>query len=398
MKFILAVLVFALSLPVHAQGSRSNRDAAPQSGPLEDLLARIPADAAGSIYLADLAAAYRQVSPLITDTPSDFHRALIPISSAYLPAALDQQSLARFPDGGADALGFSVFDLHQVAGWGTLPDSPLIATGVSGSRDLIAEKLAARGFEATQTHGQTVWHLLDDLEMDAALRNSDPLSAPLGRSQRIALDRGLLLFARTWPAINTLLDPGTTLATETGTASILRAGYALRGAGDLLGAVIVQEPPTRGLDPGLLLRLGADATPEEIQAELDRMPGASLPGLPPFLRYGLLLWQDGYRTTGAVVIPYIRRDTAETARERFTALLDTAESPSVKRPFAQLLPHERRFEIVPAKDRNVLVLAFTTSADRSKPVDLSTFMDNPRRMLMQMLMRRELSLLIGAAP
>ena len=396
MKRILAALIIALALPAHAQGSRGAPDIRP--GPLQDILARIPADASGLIYLNDLAAARRQVDPLTTDAPTDLDRALAPMSSAFLPAALDQNSLLYFPDGGKEALGFSVFELDQIAGWGAPPQAPLVATGIDRHGDAIAERLRARGFAATPTQGHTVWHLQDDFKIDIARRNDDPLTGPLGQSQRIVVDGDTLLFARGWPVMNDLLDPGATLATEPDTAAILRAGYALRGAGDLLGAVIVPFPPSGRLDPGILLQSGGNMKPEQFALLLDRMPGRDLPGLPPFLRYGLLLWQDGYDTTGAIVIPYMSRDTAETARDRFTALLDVVESPAARRSFAELLPYDRRFEIVGTEARAVLVLGFTTSADATAPVSLTTFTNTPRRRLMDMLLLREIDLLIGAGP
>ena len=115
--------------------------------------------------------------------------------------------------------------------------------------------------------------------------------------------------------------------------------------------------------------------------------------MPPMTEYGLLSWQDGTVMTGAIAIPYVRRDTAEEGLATFKRLLEIAEAPSIKRPYSEILPQDRRFEIVETAGGHVLVLAFSQEIEPNKGI--LTLMRHPQRRLVDMWFHRDLDFLIG---
>lgn len=394
---ILSVVFLSLSLalPAAAEGKRPRDSGPSRSHALADLLHRIPADAAGDVYMTDLAAARRQTDPMTRDAPSDRDRMLAPMSAAMLPPGFDRDRIAMHLDDPSAALGVSLFALGQVAGWGTLPEAPVVVTGIGGHEAAIVAALERDGLTPKDVGETQVWHIRDDFEIDIRSRSDTPFGGNLGMSQRIALAGDVLLSARSWPGIERLLDPGATLAGDADVAAISDAVHGFQGAGDVINMVLVPEQPPKMPDPGMFLSLFKDMTPAEAQKRIAELPVFRLPGLPRFLRFGMILWQDGRKTTGAIAIPYIRRDTAETARDRFTALLEAGTSPSARRGFAEILPYERRFEIVEAGNRHVLILAFVHHAEADQPVTMMTLYNNPQSRLYQMYVNRDLALLIG---
>ncbi len=394
--FLFLLLSLSLSLPASSQGTRGNTPRKPATGPLEALLTQIPLAAQGDIYLTDIAASRRQVDPLTTDAPSDDDRILAVYSSLMLPEGFGRDYLAMMLDRRTATIGFDIFGFDQMAGWGIPPDLPVIATGIEGHNAAMATRMAENGLQVRTVSGRDVWFIRDDNQMDLGARDPGPFGGHLGMAQRFVLDGDLLLYARSFGVIETLLTPGPTLESDADSAAILRAAYAF-DAGDVINVVLVPEQPAKAPDPAMVLTLADGKTAAEVEAMIAGMPEFALPGLPRFLRFGLVMWQDGRSTTGAVVIPYIRRDTAETARENFAALLTQGTSVMARRPFDELLPAERRFEIVETGGRHVLILSFTDHADPAEAVNLMTFMRNPQNRLFQMYVARDLPLLIGSS-
>jgi hypothetical protein len=109
----------------------------------------------------------------------------------------------------------------------------------------------------------------------------------------------------------------------------------------------------------------------------------------------VLLWQSGATMTGAVAIPYTSIEAAETAIATFSTLLEIVQSPSVRKPMTNLLPTERRFEVIEVGQRKVVILAFETTHRISQPISIAAFTGNPLQRLMTMAFRDELGLLIG---
>ncbi|MCG6903800.1 MAG: hypothetical protein LJE68_14075 [Rhodobacter sp.] len=358
--------------------------------PLLDLLAHIPADAADMVYLSDHAVMRAQIEPFVQTTPpGDPNRTLQTFSTLFGPGGIDTGGLMTFADGTETALGFDLFNIDQLAGWGTPPDAPLIITGVADRAADIAAAHLARGFETSAYNGHTVWHRQNDHEINLKRRNEDPFSGTIGVSLRLAVKDDTLIVTRAWPAMHRLLDGGPGLDTNTDAAAILRAGYQIDGFGRLTNAILIPDQPMRGPDPAASL-LSTSPTAGRKTPE-----AAELPGLPPFLRYGLLLWQDGATLTGAIAIPYVRADTAETALNGFADVLARADSPYVRKPFDQLLPPDRSFQVVDTGDRKVLVLAFRQTAEVKDPIALMTFLNNPNRRLLSMVQTRDIGILIG---
>ncbi len=359
------------------------------SGPLHKLLYRIPLDAVGFVTLSDLNAARGQIAPFAAES-AQFDRDLLPFTLIYPPNGFDANSLTSLENGALEMLGFSIFEIDQLAGWGNLPIAPVIVTGVADLAAGIEAALQARNFETTDYQGHKVWHRQDDFQMNFKHRNEEPFGGQLGTSQRFSIDGNDLLFARSWPSIHRLLDGGPSLADDPDSTAILHAGYSLPDNGSLIDAVLIFGQPIRQGDATPVIETGKKSNSDAF----DNIQT----GLPPFTRYGLLLWQDGASLTGAIAIPYPNAEIATSALNLFTQFLDTTNAPSVDRPFAELLPADRRFEVIDTGSRHVLIVGFRQSVEIERPPKITTFMRNPRQRLIDMLMRRELDFLIGASP
>ncbi len=387
-RVLLCLLLVAAALP--------GRPMAQSIGdrPLVAIADRVPHDAGGIVSLADLAAIRRQIGRLPPALPAE-QRPPLAFSPVHAPAALDLSGILQFPDGGRNSLGFSIFEIEQMAGWGELPEAALVMAGLARHRDAIETALTARGFGAEPVAGVTVWHLLDDGEIDIAARMSDPFRHAIGVAQRFAMDGEHLLFARDWPTIRRMLAGGTALGGDPDVTAILSAAHSVEGLGELTEILLFSDPPIGAADAASLMLRNPGMSAEELQARLAAIPGAALPGLPPYLRYGLLAWQDGADVTGAIAIPYATAAVAAGARDRFAARLAAVDSALTGRPFDDLLPGDRRFEVVETGGRAVLLLAFRDRVDIAGGVTHLTFVRTPRARLLQMVLARDLPLLIG---
>lgn len=357
-------------------------------GPLQEIARHVPIDAGGEVYLVDLAASTRELGGMeIADTRA---ATLIPWTPLLTPPGFDGQFLIRGKDGFAGALGFSINDIGQMAGWRAHPETPVIirSPALTGRAEAIAAALTARGFETSDRGGETVWHRLDDGAVDPKRKLEEPFAGTVAQAERFVLRDDTLFFARTWDGLDRLMSGGPSLMDDADAAAILAAAYSA-GRGSVLDVLVHGPQADRVADLARTLD-GKEGAEQTIRAYREAGPG-----LPPYARHGLVLWQNGTTTTGAVLIPYADAATARTAEERFTHLLDTLISPAAGRPFRDLLPWERDFDVVETGDRAVLVLAFHYQADVANGVKIMTFMRNPRRRLYDMFVRRELDLMIG---
>ena len=110
-QFLTALVVAVATLtPVTALG---------QDGPLERIARRVPLHAEGMVMLTDVAASARQVAPFSAASP-EMDRKLMPFGMLHPPTGFGLDLLAYFPNGAVSALGFSVFDIGQMAGCGPL--------------------------------------------------------------------------------------------------------------------------------------------------------------------------------------------------------------------------------------------------------------------------------------
>jgi hypothetical protein len=368
--------------------------AALAEGPLQSIARHVPLAAEGEIYLLDIAASARQVAALPVD--DERGRPFMPLAPLAMPTGFDDRILLMSPDGFREALGFSVFEIGQMAGWGQLPDAPLVMRSPVFARDseAIAAALAARDFTREDRAGTPVWHRQEDNQPDFRRRSEEPFNGSVGMAQRFALDGDILRHARSWKVMDRLLAGGSSLLDDPDAAAVLSAATERTDAGDLLDMILLGPQPSRMSATQLVLPRRIDDATRDRMLETYRKAG---PGLPPFRRYGLALWQRGTWMTGAILIPYPDRATAEAARLRFTELLVSQNSLVATKPFDELLPASRQFETVEAGDRAVLVLAFGTEADTSNGIALATFVRNPRALLFQMVLTRDLDLLVGAA-
>lgn len=404
MRIALAIFVsLAFVCALQAQGRRDNAENPPPevpAGPIFDapliaLLDLIPAEAAGMVTLTDIVAARRQVEPLLDPSIEAKLKPLVPFGGLTLSLGFDVGQAMMLVDEPTDPIGFSVFAFAQIAGWGTPPVTPVIATGIAGKHEAIVATLKAKGLTERRVSGTRVWHIRDDNEIDILARSASPFGGALGMSQRFALDGDVLLFARSWPTMRDLLQPGRTLATDHDAMAILEASYA-QDFGDLLSVVIVEEQPDGSLDPAVLL--GPNAPTAAVEALRDELGLNRSAGLPRFGRYGIALWQDGFTTTGALVIPFASSNAAETARGRLKTFISETISMATRQPFDEIFPKDRSFETVSAKTRSVVVAAFTDEADSSAPVNMTTFLGNPQRRILNMVQTRDIDPLIGYRP
>ena len=364
-------------------------------GPLQSIARHVPLAAEGEIYLLDIAASARQVAALEVD--DERGRPFMPLAPLAMPAGFDNGILLMSPDGFREMLGFSVLEIGQMAGWGRLPDAPLVMRSPVFARDAekIAAALTARGFTRDERAGRPVWHRQDDNQPNFERRSEEPFNGSLGMAQRFALDGDIVRHARSWKMMDGLLANGPSLLDDPDAAAILKVATERANAGDLLDMILLGPQQPRTSAAQLVLPRKIDDATRERMMETFRNAG---PGLPPFRRYGLALWQRGTWMTGAILIPYPDRATAEAARVRFTELLASQNSIVSAKPFDELLPASRQFETIEARDRTVLVLAFGAEADTSNGIALATFVRNPRARLFQMVLNRDLDLLVGAAP
>ncbi len=360
-------------------------------GPLEKMAEAVPIAATGEIFLADVSAAKRQLAAFPVD---DGYANLLLFAPLATPPGFDPQGLAFHPDGYRAAMGFSIAEIGQIAGWGKPPDTPVIMTfpGIGDRLTAIGSAFRARGYQVKDVDGADIWHRLDDNAFDNALILDDAFSGPLGQSVRLAVGADRLLFSRTWASMKTLRTPGPSLRDDPIAARLLAGAYALDGYGDLLDITLLgPQMPRNDILPILL---GASASAEALEAlrlELE------LPkdGLPWFPQHALALWQDGARMTGAILIPFADRPTADKAQKIFERNLATVKSLLANRPFDAMLPKDRKFHVIESGGGALLVLAFANEMTIDGPITVLNLISHPRRMLMDMHLYRELSLLVG---
>ena len=305
-------------------------------------------------------------------------------------------------DGYRPALGFSIFDIGQIAGVSSREGAvSFVMKGpeFAGSAGRINEALSARNFMHEDRGDIQVWSRMDDGTFDMARRNEDPFAGSLGHSERFALKNDTMFFARTWPVLDRLLADGPTLLDDKDAAAILRSGYLLSEKGALLDAILFKQQPS--FYEAIIGRSAAqmDMSDEDLNA-LATMWNSDLSafGMPPFQRYGLLLWQDGDLMTGALALPYADAQTATLAKARFGAILDRIVAPKLVQS-VEALPYlmeaERDFRVVDADGRSVLVLAFSQRVPAANGIDLGVLGNTPQIQLLSMALRGEIGLLIG---
>ena len=361
-----------------------------QDTPLLDLLAEIPPNVRGEIYLADHAAMREEIAPFVAMLPrNDLTRLAQSHSVLFPPPGFDTTSIFKLEDGAREALGFSIFDIDQLIGWGPLPSAPVVFT-VGVDDFAIEDALIAREFEVS-VHGNTsVYHRQDDYQMNLDRRAEEPFNGSIGMSQRFARKGDLVLHTRGWPTMRDLIDLDIGLDTDRDATAILEAAYTFDGVGALTFAYLMDEQPSAAPDLGVIAKELFDGKSDRKRAEPLRTEG-----LPPYLRFGLLLWQDGAKMTGAIALPFIRKDTAQAAMKLFNEKLLAAKTFSGKLPFTEYLPVARHFEIIETRHRNVLILAFQTKLDRSDPINLRSFNNTPLHRLMNLHFQRDIGQLIG---
>lgn len=388
---LIFVLVFLHSVPALAQGSRGDPAAPRQSPmPLVSLLGSIPLLAEGEIALNDLAAARRAVLPLVTGAPSPEQAQMVPLAPLFMMGGFDL-SMLRFSVWEPGGLpGFSIADLGQIAGWGRLPEARVIVAGLKGHEAEIAAAFEMDGLERRTVDGVTVWHRGADLSVDLNARSDSPFGGQLGVAVRFALRDGMLLHARSWAGIQTLLEPGATLDSDTDAVAILAAAHILAGAGggEVLAALLVAGQPSRIPDAEAIDRLAG-------RGDAAALPGADLPGLPPFQRFGIVHLQNGLVSAGVLLLPYHDSEAAQTAVGRFAEILEVGASIHVDRSLDQILPSDRDFRVVEAAGRHVAVLAFSQSTPLAKGLTMANLSRAPARRLYDMYVNGDLALLIG---
>ncbi len=226
----------------------------------------------------------------------------------YLPVIKDEIS---------GLLGIDVQDVRRGLEFGQPPEWGTIL-GLDPAGDhapAITAALNARDFQQRQIGDVTVWHRLDDLEMDIINRNpGDPFGGHLGQSARIAVLPPALIGSPVWPVAEGV---------------VAAAGDARSLADDPVIAAAV-EAITPPATEGALLQFqlfnvddAAFAAMPVIDLIQDGQvidPGTELPEgpagtLPPYLMVAIADVFAGDRDEAIVALVYLDRGAAEAAAE-----------------------------------------------------------------------------------
>jgi len=357
--------------------------------PLLKLLDSVPVTASGQLMMFDAAAIRSEIAPFIGHL-SETEKPLVQFNLVMPPNGFSTQNIYGLKDDGTTNLGFNFFDLDQVAGWGDLPEAPVIATGRFNTKRINAA-LRARGFATRDIADTTVWHKTDDYGYDLEQRNLDPFSSVIGSAARFAVRDKLLHYARGFPAMTEMLTHTTSLTTNPNYRSVIEAGYSIQNQGTFISAYFPNQRPVRRVDVSILLKNAMENAGRKLPDLSD------MPHLPPFIDYAILQWQDQDRLTAAIAIPYVRRDTAELAIKTFETLLPKLHSPATKKLFDEVLPKTRNFEIVEVDDRYVVLFSFEKTVTPDPENGVRIFVLSPHSRLVHMIFSRDLDTLIGGA-
>ncbi len=375
-------------IPVAGLAQESDR-------PLATLAANIPVHASGAVSLIDMGAIRRNIligySQVEAETDS-----LAPFVIVGPFLDFDIRNLQRLEQGGRSEFGFSLFDIDKLAGWGELPHTGVIMTGVPTDPAEMDTVLRDHGFAVDRRFDADIWFRGEDLSADFGSPDpEDPFNSGRGRSQRFSLFNGNLLFAPTWTSIEQTLTARSRLTDDPHVAAIFNAAYEATGFGDLTKAVFFQGQPMRSEGIAELFAQG-NTTIEQIEAARANAPGHNLAGPPFFTRYAILYWQKGTHMTGALAIPFPSREIAELALGRLEALLQVMPDHQ-GRLFSDILPSERHFSVVPSNGMFVVLLGFGQDVPPEPENRLRFAGLNPARFLVQLYEYRELDRLIGFA-
>ena len=375
-RFWLPIVIFFLATANFARADSKE--------PLERLLYRIPIEAAGSVSLSDLNAARAQIASIATETAQSVLD-LLPFAVIYPKLGFDVIGVRHgdYEDGAQKKLGFSVFEIDQIAGWSNnSPEATVIATGISERSAEIEAALLARKFAAAKYQGHTVWHRHDDFALGRSGVKEEPFSGLLGTSERFSIDAQYLLFTRDWLSMRRLLDSSSSLADDLDASAILNAGYSMSEFGALVDTVLIAGQPIMPKD----------------KTQTDEATSARHQ-LPPFNRYGLMHWMDGTLLTVAIVIPYAESETASIAQDQLAARLGATVAPSANRLFAELLPSTQSYKIASTSNRHVLIASFQQRIEITSPLSVATLdYGTPYWRLIGLLERGDLDVLLGKAP
>lgn len=116
------------------------------------------------------------------------------------PEAL--QSVFATADRMPQVVGFEwVADVNRALEYGAPPETALILAGTF-DESAVAAALEDRGFEQAERSGVTIWHRLEDAEVNLQAREiADPFGGNLGMAARIAILPGHLANSRYWAMI-----------------------------------------------------------------------------------------------------------------------------------------------------------------------------------------------------
>ena len=309
----------------------ADEDQTPADGPyagsrqaVMDLLALVPDTPAGRSgaplisYVdieATIEAAYADVMPdlrFATLAFDDMFPGMLRINSGphtylqYLPMVGGEMP---------DLLGIEIQDVRrglefgQPPAWGTI----LGLDPAGDHAEAIAAALNARDFERRQIGDVTVWHRLEDGEMDIVNRNpGDPFGGHLGQSARIAMLPPALVGSPVWPVAEGMAaaaGEGRSLSDDPVVAAAIEAVTAPATDGALLQVQLIN------VDDAV-----AAATPmiDLIQDGQVGDPGTELPPgpagtLPPYLMVAIADVFAVDRDEAIVALVYPERDAAEAA-------------------------------------------------------------------------------------
>lgn len=338
-RLALAALALVLPLAAAAQG--------PAAG-LREMLALLPAGLADrpglTVEYGDPAAARALPLAGVAGAAADPEVAQL---RGLLPEVL-QRALRDPATDWRATVGFGPAEVLRALSAGTGPEDRVNLVALApGAGAAVGPALAAAGYSLQTVQDVTAWARGEDFAIDLRSRNpDDPFAGGMGRAARVEVQGDLIRHAAGWPALAALAGAsGAPLADRPDVAALLAALDGVKGAGALVGAVLIGD---------------AQALAEADPAEVLLGSAPARPAPPPAWRLALLAdLGDGPASTAVLAVTLAGTDAAAAEALRAAVAEAWATRPAEGGPtFAELTGTGADVRILPGPGGlQVLVIA-----------------------------------------
>jgi hypothetical protein len=303
---------------------------------------------------------------------------------------------------GKELVGFNFYDLARAVQFGMPPDDGLIFEGMFDA-DAIGAALEARDFEQGEIEGVTVWHRLEDRDMDLQSRQpADPFKGYLGMAARIALlpddDEPVYIGSTaSWAGTTAIVEAAQDEIDSLADAADFRALIDALEDPETYETPVIQAifmgPETFMIDEDSLAMFGRSIDEEERDALRERF-GLDDPAkaLPPFRLMAIADRVEGERVLAVLALLYNDAEAAEEAGEKLVERLGTFSPPLMQdRDFMAELGAEMVMPRIVESADGTATLIITSSAPPWEPPDDESFGPPPTvfRYWVQMIYRSE---------